>query len=49
MVGKGDRERLIPLGEEAVRWLKEFIGTGRGEILLDRPPTTCSRRAAATA
>ena len=36
VVGKGDRERLIPLGEEAMRWLKEFIGTGRGEILLDR-------------
>jgi integrase/recombinase XerD len=34
--GKGDRERMIPLGEEAVRWLHEFIGTGRGEILLDR-------------
>jgi integrase/recombinase XerD len=34
--GKGDRERLIPLGEEAVRWLREFINTGRGEILLDR-------------
>jgi integrase/recombinase XerD len=27
---------MIPLGEEAVRWLREFIGTGRGEILLDR-------------
>jgi integrase/recombinase XerD len=36
VVGKGDRERLIPLGEEAVRWLREFIGCGRGEILLDR-------------
>ncbi len=36
VVGKGDRERLIPLGEEAVRWLKEFFGVGRGEILLDR-------------
>ena len=36
VTGKGDRERLIPLGEEAVRWLREFIGTGRGEILLDR-------------
>ena len=34
--GKGDRERMIPLGEEAIRWLREFIGTGRGEILLDR-------------
>src|SRR6187551_885073 len=36
VVGKGDRERMIPLGEEALRWLREFIGTGRGEILLDR-------------
>ncbi len=34
--GKGDRERMIPMGEEAIRWLREFIGTGRGEILLDR-------------
>ena len=24
IVGKGDRERLIPLGEESQRWLKEF-------------------------
>jgi integrase/recombinase XerD len=36
VTGKGDRERLIPLGEEAISWLREFIGTGRGEILLDR-------------
>jgi integrase/recombinase XerD len=36
ILGKGNRERLIPLGEEAVRWLKEFLGGPRGEILLDR-------------
>ena len=36
VVGKGNRERLIPLGEEAVRWLGGFITTARGEILLDR-------------
>ncbi|MDR2215914.1 MAG: site-specific tyrosine recombinase XerD [Nevskiaceae bacterium] len=36
VVGKGDRERLIPLGEEAQRWLKDFIGGARNEILLDR-------------
>lgn len=36
IVGKGDRERLIPLGEEAVRWLGEFVRGARGEILLDR-------------
>jgi integrase/recombinase XerD len=36
IVGKGNRERMIPLGEEAVRWLREFLGGPRGEILLDR-------------
>ena len=25
IVGKGDRERLIPLGEEAVDWLQKFM------------------------
>jgi integrase/recombinase XerD len=36
IVGKGDRERLIPLGEESQRWLKEFINGPRMEILLER-------------
>ena len=36
IVGKGNRERLIPLGEEAVRWLTEFTRGPRNEILLDR-------------
>ena len=36
VLGKGNRERLIPLGEEAVRWLKTFIDSGRADILLDR-------------
>ena len=36
IVGKGDRERLIPLGEEAQRWLKNFIDGPRMEILLER-------------
>lgn len=34
--GKGDRERLIPLGEEAQRWLREFVSGPRVEILLER-------------
>jgi integrase/recombinase XerD len=34
--GKGDRERLIPLGEEAQRWLREFVTGPRVEILLER-------------
>jgi integrase/recombinase XerD len=36
IVGKGDRERLIPLGDEAQEWLKEFIDGQRIEILLER-------------
>ena len=36
IVGKGDRERLIPLGEESQRWLKDFIEGSRMEILLER-------------
>jgi len=36
IVGKGDRERLIPLGDEAQDWLKEFMDGPRVEILLER-------------
>jgi len=36
IVGKGDRERLIPLGEEAVGWLQKFTSGPRLEILLER-------------
>ncbi len=36
ILGKGNRERLIPLGEEAVRWLNEFARGSRAEILLER-------------
>ena len=36
IVGKGDRERLIPLGDEAQRWIRDFIDGPRMEILLER-------------
>jgi integrase/recombinase XerD len=36
IIGKGDRERLIPLGDEAQNWLKEFIEGPRMKILLKR-------------
>ena len=36
IVGKGDRERLIPLGEESQRWICDFIDGPRMEILLER-------------
>jgi integrase/recombinase XerD len=33
VTGKGDKERLVPLGEEAVRWLVEYARGPRAEIL----------------
>ena len=33
VVGKGDKERLVPLGELAVGWLDRFFERGRAEIL----------------
>jgi integrase/recombinase XerD len=36
ILGKGNRERLIPLGEEAMHWLTEFANGARSEILLER-------------
>ena len=36
ILGNGNRERLIPLGEEAMRWLKDFAQGSRSEILLER-------------
>ena len=33
VVGKGDKERLVPLGEPAVDWLERFLESGRGRIL----------------
>lgn len=36
IVGKGDHERLIPVGEESQRWLRDFIDGPRMEILLER-------------
>jgi len=36
VVGKGNRERMIPLGDEAVGWLQQFMQGPRVEILLER-------------
>jgi integrase/recombinase XerD len=35
VVGKGAKERLVPLGDEAVRWIKEFLRCARDELLHD--------------
>jgi integrase/recombinase XerD len=33
VVGKGGKERLVPLGEEAINWLERFMRSGRRELL----------------
>ncbi len=33
VMGKGSKERLVPLGEEALHWLQRFMREGRGLIL----------------
>ena len=34
--GKGSKERLVPLGEEAADWVRNFLDGARGEILGER-------------
>ena len=33
VMGKGSKERLVPLGEEAIDWVTRYVRTSRGEIL----------------
>jgi len=33
VLGKGSKERLVPLGEEAVHWLQKYLKEGRGALL----------------
>ncbi|MBE9515373.1 MAG: site-specific tyrosine recombinase XerD [Proteobacteria bacterium] len=32
VMGKGSKERLVPMGEEALDWLQRFVSAGRTEI-----------------
>lgn len=40
VVGKGNKERLAPLGEEASDWVEKFIRQGRAELLQGPPSDT---------
>jgi len=33
VMGKGSKERLVPLGEEALDWLRRYLADGRKELL----------------
>jgi integrase/recombinase XerD len=36
VVGKGSKERLVPLGEEAIRWIQRYLREARPELLARR-------------
>ncbi|WP_148253231.1 site-specific tyrosine recombinase XerD [Aidingimonas lacisalsi] len=40
VIGKGDKERLVPLGEESLFWLERYLRAGRGVLMAEttRPP-----------
>jgi len=33
VIGKGDKERLVPLGEEAIEWLQRYLNEARAKLL----------------
>jgi len=35
LMGKGNKERLVPLGEEAIDWLQGYLDEGRAELSAD--------------
>jgi integrase/recombinase XerD len=37
VLGKGSKERLVPLGEVAIDWLSRYLTEGRPEILKNQP------------
>ncbi|QIQ20409.1 site-specific tyrosine recombinase XerD [Zophobihabitans entericus] len=37
IIGKGNKERLVPLGEEAIYWLEYYFKYGRDDLLKEGP------------
>ncbi len=36
VIGKGDKERLVPLGEEAISWISRYLAEGRPRLIKSR-------------
>jgi integrase/recombinase XerD len=36
VIGKGDKERLVPMGEEAVEWISRYLAEGRPRLVRSR-------------
>ena len=36
VIGKGDKERLVPLGEEALSWISRYLAEGRPRLVKSR-------------
>ena len=49
VMGKGSKERLVPLGEEALDWIRRYLAEGRRVLLGKQSATRCSSPRAAKA
>jgi len=36
VIGKGDKERLVPMGEEAISWISRYVAEGRPKLVRRR-------------
>ena len=39
--GKGEKERIVPMGEEALDWISDYIAFGRDQLLGDNQSSSC--------
>lgn len=37
VLGKGNKERMLPLGQEAVKWLREYVAEARDDLAEGKP------------